>query len=179
VPLAISIPNGYALERLDTSRHSRENFSCGKPELDVFLRTQASQAQSKYLSATHAVIRTEMTSEGLYPIAGYVTLVSSEIPLSECPPAFKKVTNRERLPILLLARMASDLAYKGNRIGECLLKFALIKALEMNQNSGCAALFMDAKDEDSKAFYLKYDFTPLLDRPMRLFLPVAKIEKLI
>ncbi len=74
--------------------------------------------------------------------------------------------------------MATDTAHKGKRVGECLLKLALAKAWEMKQNSGCVAVFVDAKDNDSKAFYVKYGFIPLPEQTMRLFLEMAVIEKL-
>jgi predicted GNAT family N-acyltransferase len=178
VPPGITVPDGYAFDRLDAAHHCREHFSCGKEPLDTFLRTQAAQAQGKNLSATHVVVRTEANDAGLYPIAGYVTLVSTEIPIADCPPALKKVTNKARLPILLLARMATDTAHKGKRIGEFLLKFALVKAQEMKQSSGCVATFVDAKDNDSKNFYVKYGFIPLPENSMRLYLEMAVIERL-
>lgn len=178
MPPTVVIPVSYGLERLDTARHSRENFSCGKEDLDTYLRTQASQSQARYLSATYVLIPTAPADATVYPIAGYVTLVSSEIPLQACPPKLKKVTNKSSLPILLLARMATDVQHKGRRIGECLLMHALSKAWEMKENSGCVAVFVDAKDNDAKSFYTKYGFVPLPENSMRLFLEMALIEKL-
>jgi predicted GNAT family N-acyltransferase len=176
----LAIPDGYSLERLDTARHSRAEFSCGKPPLDEFLRTQASQAQGKYVSSTHVlVVANQKVAEGkLIPIVGYLTMVSAEIPLTEIPASLKMVTNKIRLPALLLARMAVDTAHKGKDLGEFLLKRAFLAAHEMNQASGCFTLFVDAKDQDSKSFYIKYGFTPFADQPMRLFFPMFKIEKL-
>jgi GNAT superfamily N-acetyltransferase len=175
LPSELVVPSGYAFERLDVSRHSRDEFSCGKPDLDTFLRTQASQAQSKYLSSTHVLLR----FNELRTIVGYVTLVSSEIPLAECPSSLKRISNRSRLPALLLARMAVDSAHKGNDLGEFLLKYSLTTAWNMNIASGCLLVAVDAKDEDSKNFYLKYGFIPFPDKPLRMFLPMGTIEELM
>jgi hypothetical protein len=43
--------------------------------------------------------------------------------------------------------------------------------------TGCAAVVVDAKDERSKAFYQKYGFEPFPDRPLRLFILTATIQK--
>lgn len=175
----IVVPDGYLLERPNTDRHSRKDFACGKDPLDVFLRTQASQAQGKYVSATHVLIQSgDPAGDSLYPIVGYVTLVTSHIPLADCPPTIRRVSNKPTLPALLLAQMAVDERHKDKKLGEFLLKYALVTAWQQNQNSGCLLVVLDAKDEDAKRFYLKYGFTAFQDKPMRLFLPVKVIEKL-
>jgi GNAT superfamily N-acetyltransferase len=179
VPPTIVVPDGYLLERLDTSRHCRKDFSCGKESLDIFLRTQASQAQGKYASATHVLVQAgEVASTGLLPIVGYVTLVGSEIPLAEVPPSIKRISKKPKLPALLLARMAVDTAHRGKRLGECLLQHVLVTAWNVNQSAGCFVVIVDAKDEESKQFYLKYGFLPMPDNSMRLFLPMVTIQNL-
>jgi len=40
-------------------------------------------------------------------------------------------------------------------------------------------LIIDAKDDEAKNFYLKYGFLAMPDRPMRLFMAMATIEKLL
>jgi predicted N-acetyltransferase YhbS len=173
----IVVPEGYLLERLDPARHSRSEFSCGKEALDVFLRTQASQAQGKFASATHVLVEAAAPEDSRH-IVGYVTLVTSEIALADVSSFVKKISNKPRLPALLLAKMAVDSAHMGKRLGECLLKHALVTAWRMNQNAGCVVVIVDAKDDEAKQFYLKYGFLAMLDKPLRLILPMGKIEKL-
>jgi hypothetical protein len=174
----VLVPNGYVLERLDTQRHSRKEFGCGKEALDTFLRTQASQAQGRFASATHVLIETPSSGNPPFLIAGYVTLVSTDIPLIDVPPTFKRISTKPQLPTLLLARMAVDQQHKGKRLGEFLLKYTLEVAWQQNQNSGCFLVVVDAKDQDAKDFYLKYGFAGLTDNSMRLFMPMVEIEKL-
>lgn len=179
MPPEVVVPDGYSLERLDTGRHSRNEFGCGKDVLDTFLRTQASQAQGKYASATHVLIQTDvLTASGMRPVVGYVTLVSSEIPLSDCPPSIRRISDKPKLPALLLARMGVDSAHQGRGLGVCLVKHALVAAWNMNQAAGCLLVLVDAKDDDARRFYLKYGFTAMPDRPSRLFIPMKVIEKL-
>jgi GNAT superfamily N-acetyltransferase len=147
-------PEGCLIGRLDTSIHNRDGFSCGVVALDEYLRTQASQVQSKNLSSTHVLT----LQEEVRTIVGYVSLVTAEIPLVDCPPAIRKITKHPRIPVLLLARMAVASNRQGQKLGEFLLKFALKCAWEINQLSGCYAIIVDAKDEKIKRFYLKYGF---------------------
>jgi hypothetical protein len=42
---------------------------------------------------------------------------------------------------------------------------------------GAVALLVDAKDEAAKHFYLKYGFIELPDRPLNLFLPIARVKE--
>lgn len=179
MPPQLTVPNGYRLERLDTARHSRASFTCGYPDLDEFLRTQAGQAQGKYTSATHVLIESiEPVVGEIRPIVGYVTLVSSQIPLSNVPLEIKKPSDKPLLPALLLAKMGVDNDHRGRDLGECLLRHALISAWEMNQRSGCLLILVHAKDETSKGFYIKYGFIAMHDKPLTLFLPMKTIEKI-
>lgn len=175
---SLPVPNGYRLERLDTSAHSREGFSCGNPPLDEYLKTQAAQAQGKYCAATSVLVEVG-EADGVRPIAGYVTLLNFEIPLSECPDwVLKKITKKPSLPGLLLARMAVDTRHQGKHLGEFLLMKSMVTALNISRMSGCFALVVDAKGDDSRNFYMKYGFSQMKDSPYRLFLPTITIEPL-
>ena len=178
MPNTLGPPEGYLIERLDTAIHYRNNFSCGTPALDEFIRAQASQAQNKYLSSTHVLTGSSLPPQGeVRTVVVYVSLVTSDLPLIECPDKIKKLTNHPRIPVLLLARMGVDSSHQKNGLGEFLLKFALECAWKINQLSGCYAVVVDAKDEKIKRFYSKYGFTELLDNPLRLYLPVATIDE--
>jgi GNAT superfamily N-acetyltransferase len=173
--VSLTPPEGCLIVRLDTLIHDRDSFSCGVVALDEYLRTQASQVQNKNLSSTHVLTLQEEPRT----VVGYVSLVTAEIPLVECPPAIRKLTNHPRIPVLLLARMAVGSNRQGQGLGEFLLKFALKCAWEINQMSGCYAVIVDAKNENVKNFYLKYGFAALLDNPLRLYLPVATLGNLL
>jgi predicted GNAT family N-acyltransferase len=165
-------PQGYRVERLDTERHSREGFSCGEEALDQFLLQKAAQNQEKAQSSTHVVLEGDGAS-----IVGYVTLINARIPLTDLPATSKKLTNRDDIPAMLIARMAVDRRCQGKRIGEFLLKHALKLSFESSRIGSCSAVFLDAKDK-SKQFYLKYGFTELPGRPSRLYIPIATVAKL-
>ncbi len=136
---------------------------------------QASQAQGKFLSATHVLV--ESNAANMRPIVGYVTLLTCEIPLTECPPTFNSITTKKRLPAMLLARMAVDSQHKSKGLGKYLLRFAFQASLDLAEISGCFLLIVDAKDDDSVAFYRKHDFEALPDNPKRLFILTSILKK--
>ena len=176
--ITLGPPEGYLIERLDTSIHDREKFSCGIAALDEFIRAQASQGQHKNLSSTHVLTGSAPPPQGATrPVVGYVSLVTSELPLVDCPDKIKKLTKHPRIPVLLLARMGVDSSHQKRGLGEFLLKFSFKCAWEISQLAGCYAVIVDAKDEDIKKFYTKYGFVELLDNPLLLYLPVATIKE--
>ena len=54
----------------------------------------------------------------------------------------------------------------------------LNRVLRATQFIAGHAVIADAKDEKAKAFYERYGFQAFADQPLRLFLPLATIEKL-
>jgi hypothetical protein len=170
-------PDGYLLERLNSSLHSREEFACGVEALDVFLKEHAAQVQRKFLSATQVLVESSV-NERPRQVRAFITLVSAQIPLDCCPEKFRKLSNKGSLPAMLLARMAVDLKHrnKGKRLGEFLLHIAFFEAVEQAERSGCSLLMVDVKPT-SLDFYLRYGFMPLPENGTRLFLPVETIIK--
>jgi predicted GNAT family N-acyltransferase len=114
-------------------------------------------------------------------LAGYYTLTQDNIDAEDLPPDLIKQLNLpryDRIGATLLGRLARDLAYKGQGIGELLMVDALKRALEMSRQIGSAAVVVDAKDNKAHRFYRDYGFTPFPDSDKRLFLPMVTIEEL-
>jgi GNAT superfamily N-acetyltransferase len=168
-------PDGYTIERLDAELHERERFLCGNNDLDEYLRTQANQKQSRMLAGTHVLLETAAHAEGKRPVVGFLTLATVSIPLAECPEAFRKITNRHELTVMLLARMAVDSNHKGKGLGKFLVQYAFDSAVRQAEISGCPAIIVDAKDE-ALTFYPKYGFVSLPDDPKRMFIPTTKAK---
>jgi len=170
------------VERLDTSCHQRDGFCCGNEALDTYLTEQANQSQSRDCAITYVLIE-DPGDNRVNPcqVVGYITLISQSIPLAECPAwVAKKITNKPLLPAILVARMAVDNKFKGRKLGEALLvKVALRVAKEQADSiGGCAIVFLDAKDDVAKSFYLRYGFMELPKNPFQLFMPMSEIRKL-
>ncbi|MFN7904465.1 MAG: GNAT family N-acetyltransferase [Pseudobdellovibrionaceae bacterium] len=80
-------------------------------------------------------------------------------------------------PIARMGRLVLDNTTKGQGLGKLLMVDALKRVQTASELIGVFALLVDAKDNSAKNFYLKYGFTPLIDEPMAVFLPLTKIPK--
>lgn len=154
--------------------HDRSAFSCGKPALDDFLRARASQYEKRRLGKTFVAV-----PPGQKRVIGYHTLAAGAVSFEHLPADATRRLPKHPVPVVLLARLAVDQTAQGRRLGEGLLLDALQRALDISAGLGVHAVEVDALDESAAAFYRKYGFTPLLDDPLHLYMPIATIEDLL
>ncbi len=162
----------YLTTALDSS-HDKKNFACGKELLDNYLHTQARQDVKRKLSACFIL------SEGK-AIKGYYTLSSTTIQrdllpqeiIKKLPPSYKD------LPATLLGRLAIDIRYHGQGLGELLLIDALKRSYDTSITSiGSMAIIVYPIDEDAVKFYKKYGFILLPDSG-KMFISMETIAQL-
>ena len=114
-------------------------------------------------------------------LAGYYTLSADNIDSGDLAEGIVTQLNLPRYPYIgatLIGRLARDLVYKGQGVGELLLVDALQKSLYMSRKIASAAVVVDAKDEKAHQFYVDFGFIPFPDsKKKRLFLPMSTIEK--
>lgn len=151
--------------------HNRSGFSCGDRELDEYLRRFASQ------HAKTKVSRTYVASEGS-TILGFYSLAMSAIRKNQLPGQYQARLPNFPLPVARLARLAVDQRYQKRGLGELLLADALYRCLRLSEEIGMVGVIVDAKNEQSRAYYERYEFEHFPDSPLTLWLPVAAIAKL-
>ena len=76
---------------------------------------------------------------------------------------------RHPVPIMLLARLAISAAWQGRGLGSGLLKDAMQRTLQAAEIAGIRAFAVHAKDDDVRAFYEHFGFSPLPSDPYHLF----------
>lgn len=157
------------VELLNTS-HQREQFDCGNETLNQFLRQTARQHIQKGLSRTFVLIDSARPKE----IIGFFTLTLCEVRSQELPPKWAK-KYPSFIPGVKLARLAVDRNWQRQGIGEILMVEAMQRALIVAENAGGIGLFVDAKDESVKTYYLRYGFETLESSPLQMFLPLQTI----
>lgn len=155
-------------------KHERADFTCGKLPLDDFIRLRVSQYEKRRLGKTFVAVQ-----KGEKKVLGYYTLAAGAISFEHLPPDASHKLPKHPVPVVLLARLAVDQAAQGARLGEGLLLDALQRALDLSGGLGVHAVEVYAKDDGAAKFYRKYGFTPLLDDPSHLYLPMAIIEELL
>ena len=154
-----------------SARHDRSAFESGVEPLDRYFRAQAGQEARKNMAAPFVLILPDGA------VAGYYTLSSTAIRLSELPDSLARRLPRYPLaPATLLGRLAVDRRHQGKGYGRYLLADALHRAVRSEIAS--FAVIVEAKDDSARRFYERESFLPFPDQPMKLFRPMADLEQL-
>lgn len=155
----------------------RTGFESGNPFLDTYFRRYAGQNQFRHrIGANYVALAGGR-------IAGFATVSPAEIQADKLPPGLARRLPAYPVPVLRLARLATDRRHQGRGIGESLLRYALLLAEKTSRELGCAGMVVDAKPE-SRAFYERYGFVALAvhdgalpGAPQTMFLSIHSIPQ--
>ena len=165
----------FRVEPLDPDRHERAAFACEQDSLTSYIKQRANQDAKKRIAAVYV-----MTPDG-HTIAGYYTLSQYAVDVGDLTAELARklrIPKYDVLPATLLGRLARDLKFKAQGLGEMLLMSALKLALDHSKNIASLAVVVDAIDEKAREFYLKYGFIDVEGHTNRLFLPMQSIQQL-
>lgn len=156
-----------------TKAHDRSGFACGNDRIDHYFQKTVSQ-DIKRNYATCFVAR-DLESDRL---AGFYTLSSSNVPLTDVPDALaKKLPRYPTVPAVLIGWLARHQDFAGLGLGEALL-FDAIQTVATS-SIGAHAVFVNAIDDRAVKFYEAFGFTALLDQPRTLYLPLVVASQVI
>jgi GNAT superfamily N-acetyltransferase len=153
-----------------TGSHDRQDFDCGRQELNLWLRQVAGQHQGKGVSKTFVATRKNEPAR----ICGYFALTLAELENRHLPEAWRKKLPR-RIPGVRLGRLAVDKIFQSKGLGELLLLDALSRTQRITTEAGGFGLFVDALDERATDYYRRFGFISAPDTPLLMLLPVAKL----
>lgn len=157
-----------AIEKL-RKNHELDGFDCGKEDLNRFLKQHAWNNQQANSTQTYVITDANK-------VVGYYSLAAGSVTHEEASDRVKKGLARHPISVVLLARLAVDRGMHKKRLGEALLKDALIRASSAADIIGARALIVHAKDDDARAFYERYDFEPSPSDPLHLFMLMKDIR---
>ena len=161
----------FRVEALDLQAE-RSGFSCGLEALDRYFHTQVGQDIKRRVTACFVALDIQGR------IAGYYTLASASVMLSELPDSLaRKLPRYPSVPAVRMGRLAVDSDYRGTGLGGALLADALRRAL--SAEIAAYALVVDAKDASAADFYAHHGFMALPDQPRCLFLPLATVKSIV
>ncbi|MFA6013388.1 MAG: GNAT family N-acetyltransferase [Desulfobacteraceae bacterium] len=151
----------FRIEKLRRD-HPVDGFTCGREELDRFLKRYAFGNQQANASQTYlALYKTE--------VIGFYSLVVGEISFKDAPERLTKGLARHPVPIMLLARLAVQTTWQGRRIGAYLLRDAMLRTLQAADIGGIRAFVVHAKDRSARAFYEHFGFESSPTDPLHLY----------
>lgn len=159
---------------LDRSRHRSDDFRCGQPKLDTWLRASAGQAQRRDARRTYVI------SEADDVILGCYTLVAGQVSHEEATSDVGRGMSKHfPIPVVVLARLAVDDRRHGKGLGAALLAHATRRAVHAAEEVGIRAVVVDAIDARAAEFYRRFGFGALDADGLRLMATVAKLRDAI
>lgn len=152
--------------------HDTEAFTCGVDALDRWLKSIARQHVNKGVSRTFVAIDPANPAQ----IVGYYSLTVAEIDTDKLPKDVARKLPR-RVPLVLIGRLTTSSAARGQSIGALLLVDALKRIIRVANDVGVTLVLVDAKDDPAASFYQHFGFVPLPEDPLRLALPVETARR--
>ncbi|CAN5702619.1 GNAT family N-acetyltransferase [soil metagenome] len=138
--------------------------------MNDYLKQRARQHQEKRFATTWVAVE-----EGQTRVLGYLSLAMGSVIFEHADPEVFRGLPRHPMPVLHVARLATDLTCQGKGIGSFLLGHAADVAIAASESMGVYALELLAVDVETYDYYLRRGFLPLQGESMRLYAPVATL----
>jgi len=151
-----------APERVSAS-HDAAAFNSGNDLLDGWLRSQALRSEG-------ASARTYVVCEGSR-IVGFYSLAAGSVGRAGMPTA-KMRRGPDPMPVVIIGRLAVDVAWRGRGLGSALLRDALSRTVRAADTIGVRAILVHAIDEAATEFYRRYGFVAFPPSSRTLFLAI-------
>lgn len=161
--------NKPRIEKLERHHHV-ESFDCGQENLNRYIQDYALMSQRSDAASTYVGVAGDK-------IIGYYTLVISNVIYEGAPKRIKKGLSRNPVPVMILARLATDMDWQGKGVGAGLLRDAMQRTIQVADIVGVRAFLVHAKNDEAKAFYEHFNFLPSPTDPYHLYLLVKDIRK--
>ncbi len=148
--------------------HCLDDFDCGNPTLNQWLKRQA--LANEISGASRTFVACENRS-----VIGFYALATGSVRRADAPAGIKR-RMPDPIPVMVLGRLAVDLHWQKKGVGAGLLKDALLRTLSVSQQAGIRALIVHALSENARQFYLRYGFQESPFSHMTLMLNLMKWE---
>jgi GNAT superfamily N-acetyltransferase len=154
-------------------RHHRlDEFECGEPALDEWLKRHARSAHAAGSARVFVA-----TLEDGETVVGYYALAAAQVaPEAATERALKGQPRTRRVPAILLARLAVDRKHQRAGLGRSLLQDVMLRCLEAAKAIGARVLLVHAKHEPAKAWYVQYGFEDSPTDPLHLLMLLKDVR---
>lgn len=147
-------------------------FDCGHPALNQFLQRYALVNQKANSAQTYVCCNDD-------EVVGFYSLAVGSVDPASAPSRVSKGLARHAVPVMILARLAVDVAHQRKGLGQALLKDALLRTAQAADIAGVRALLVHAKDEAARQWYESWEFEPSPTDPYHLFLMLKDLKALL
>jgi GNAT superfamily N-acetyltransferase len=151
-----------------TVAHATNEFTCGHPSLDDWLKRRALTNQFSGASRTFVVLAGDR-------VIAYYALAASAVSLDEAPGRLRR-NMPDPIPVVVLGRLAVDRAFQGQGLGRALLRDAGQRVTQAADAIGIRGLLVHAIDDSARSFYQRLGFDPSPLDPMTLMITLADLR---
>lgn len=149
--------------------HRLNDFHCGEPSLDEWLRKRAMANQMSGASRTFVVLNQDQR------VCGYYAMAAGAVAHQMATSSVRR-NMPDPVPVMVLARLAVDTQAQGIKLGASLLQDAVNRAEAVSYNAGVRALLVHALHERAKLFYEHYGFQASPAHPLVLMLRLSGVS---
>ncbi|AMY68924.1 hypothetical protein [Frigidibacter mobilis] len=179
--MAASQHAAYTIEPFDPEKHDRAAFSCGVEQVDNYFQKTA----NKLAKADN--VRLYVMVDPVGAVIGFYALNAHAVHFADLPTKFARTRpSHGSIPAAYISMIGRDQRFRGGGYGGDLLVDALRRIAVAADAIGVAVVMLDALDcgdpdrvARRKALYESYGFQTLASNPLRMFLPVSVVRRLI
>lgn len=164
--------HGYTPVRKLSATDQVDGFDCGQVALNQFLQRYALVNQKANSAQTYVCCQGDV-------VVGFYSLVVGSVDPQSAPSRFMKGLARHPVPVMILARLAVDKEHQRKKLGQALLKDALLRTAQAADIAGIRSLLVHAKDDVARQWYEKWEFEPSQTDPYHLFLMLKDLKNLL
>lgn len=151
-----------------TAAHHVADFECGAATLDYWLKHRALRNEGRGASRTYVIC-----TDDKQVIAYYCLATGSAV--NEHAPGRLRRNMPDPIPVMILGRLAVDMAWQNRGLGKALLRDAILRTLQVSEIVGVKALLVHALSDAAVRFYESNGFYPSPMHARTLFLPLAEV----
>ena len=130
--------------------HVTDEFDCGEPVLNDWLRKRALKNENSGASRTFVVCQDNK-------VVGYYALATGSVMHQHAPSKVRR-NMPEPIPVMILGRLAVSKHMQSAGLGRGLLKDAILRTLGVSKQAGIRALFVHALSDSAQKFYRQCGF---------------------
>ena len=163
----MSVAKKWSVPAPLTAAHNVTAFESGESTLDYWLKHRALRNERRGASRTYVVCDDHL-------VVAYYCLSTGSVS-SELAPGRIRRNMPETIPVMVLGRLAVDLAWQRRSLGKALLRDAILRTIQVSEVVGVKALLVHALSDQAVRFYEANGFYPSPSNPRTLFLPLSEV----
>ena len=149
--------------------HVTDEFDCGEPALNDWLRKRAIKNENSGASRTFVVCQDNH-------VMGYYVLATGSVMHKQAPSKLRR-NMPNPVPVMILGRLAVSKNMQSAGLGRGLLRDAILRTLGVSKQAGIKALLVHALSDAAHKFYIQCGFIESPLDPMILMITLKDAKQ--